>query len=126
MNNLSLLIWRFIKKRPDVWKLMDIRYDVMSSIIIGGSTFLIKYILFGEKDIYLHIPHIKRWDDTIDVKVVKDMMSMQNEDKNETNQGKEDENQEINPKELTNLEIAIRFCAKGNFFFKKKTNSLLC
>ncbi|PKC12005.1 hypothetical protein RhiirA5_397165 [Rhizophagus irregularis] len=105
INRISLVIWRFIKKNPVVWKLIDVRYDVMRNIIIGGSTFLVKYILFGEKDTHLHIPQIKRWeDDTIYVKekiVEQNVESIQDEY----------DRQEINDK-LTDLQVAICFCSK--------------
>ncbi|PKY44325.1 hypothetical protein RhiirA4_513369 [Rhizophagus irregularis] len=105
INRISLVIWRFIKKNPVVWKLIDVRHDVMRNIIIGGSTFLVKYILFGEKDTHLHIPQIKRWeDDTIYVKekiVEQNVESIQDEY----------DRQEINDK-LTDLQVAIRFCSK--------------
>ncbi|CAG8613231.1 11543_t:CDS:10, partial [Funneliformis caledonium] len=42
----------------------DIHYNLMASIIIGGSDTLIKYILFGDdvvKHTNLHIPRITRW-----------------------------------------------------------------
>ncbi|PKC75731.1 hypothetical protein RhiirA1_497071 [Rhizophagus irregularis] len=105
INRISLVIWRFIKKNPVVWKLIDVRYDVMRNIIIGGSTFLVKYILFGEKDTHLHIPQIKRWeDDTIYVKekiVEQNVESIQDEY----------DRHEINDK-LTDLQVAICFCSK--------------
>src|SRR5437764_11560271 len=64
-NKISYIIWRFIKNKPDIWRLIDVRYDIMAKIIIGGSLTLVKYILFGDekkKNRYLHIPRIHRWD----------------------------------------------------------------
>ncbi|CAI2168588.1 18803_t:CDS:2 [Funneliformis geosporum] len=81
------IIWRFIKKRPEVWRLMDIRFNVMANLINGGATYLIKFILFGEESdeiikdkkhskkheanknknklynnkLTLHIPRTKKW-----------------------------------------------------------------
>jgi hypothetical protein len=112
INRISLVIWRFIKKKPDIWKLIDVRYDVMKNIIIGGSTFLVKYILFGEKekDLHLHVPQIKRWEDGkiyVKEKREQNVKSIQNDD---------NEQEEINDK-LTDLQVAIRSCSKGNFFF---------
>ncbi|RIA89799.1 hypothetical protein C1645_824254 [Glomus cerebriforme] len=108
VNMISLLIWRFIKKRPEIWKLMDIRYDVMGNIIIGGSTFLVKYILFGEKNMYLHVPQIKRWeDDTIYIKVEEKYRNA--EDKQES---QDDVNEQEKIHGLTDLQIAIRFCSE--------------
>ncbi|CAG8521298.1 1275_t:CDS:2 [Funneliformis mosseae] len=63
-NNVSLMILRFIRNYPDIWKMLDIHYNLMASIIIGGSDTLIKYILFGDdvvKHTNLHIPRITRW-----------------------------------------------------------------
>ncbi|CAG8590670.1 2898_t:CDS:10 [Funneliformis caledonium] len=81
------IIWRFIKKRPEVWRLMDIRFNVMANLIRGGACYLIKFILFGDdndliikdkkqlkqieadkkknklfnKKLTLHIPRTKKW-----------------------------------------------------------------
>ncbi|CAG8608668.1 3606_t:CDS:10 [Funneliformis mosseae] len=63
--NVTLMIWRFIRNYPGIWKLLDIHYNLMASIIIGGSNTLIKYILFGDDNVvnheYLHIPRLTRW-----------------------------------------------------------------
>ncbi|PKK60595.1 hypothetical protein RhiirC2_856762 [Rhizophagus irregularis] len=64
--NISFIIWKFIKNYPDIWRLMDIRYNLMAKIIIGGSNALVKYILFGDEKVKyknLHIPRITRWID---------------------------------------------------------------
>ncbi|CAI2169996.1 14158_t:CDS:10 [Funneliformis geosporum] len=62
-GNISAMIWKFIKNYPDIWRMMDIRYNLMKKIIISGSNPLIKNILFGEHK-YLHIPRRTRWADS--------------------------------------------------------------
>ncbi|CAG8507128.1 476_t:CDS:10 [Funneliformis caledonium] len=64
-DNVSDMIERFIRNSPDIWKIIDIHYDLMERIINDGSITLIKYILFGDDDNVnherLHIPRINRW-----------------------------------------------------------------
>src|SRR5436309_14755712 len=62
---ITYIIWRFIKHEPDIWRLMDARFDVMAKIIIGGSNMLVKYILFGDENRNLHVPRLPlhRWED---------------------------------------------------------------
>ncbi len=48
VENTNRIVWRFVKKKPDIFKMMDVRYNVMSSLIRGGCNYLIKFILFGE------------------------------------------------------------------------------
>src|SRR5207248_3978455 len=43
----SKLVWKFIDNKPEMWKLMGVRYDVMSNLVMSDSNSLIKYILFG-------------------------------------------------------------------------------
>ena len=65
-DRITYIIWRIIKHKPDTWRLMDARFDVMAKIIIGGSNTLVKYILFGdgnEKNRNLHVPRLHRWDE---------------------------------------------------------------
>ncbi|CAG8644699.1 3160_t:CDS:2, partial [Funneliformis mosseae] len=112
MNYISLLIWKFIKKKQETWKLLDVRYNVMADIIIGGSTFLIKFILLdeveNEKELkktgnrrLLHIPQLRRWNnETVDLKV-----------HNGENQSKE-LLLNYESTDLTDLQIAIRLCSK--------------
>ncbi|GBC05563.1 hypothetical protein RclHR1_00630010 [Rhizophagus clarus] len=99
INRISLVIWRFIKKKPHVWKLIDVRYDVMKDIIIGGSTFLVKYILFGEEDKHLHIPKIRRWDDD-KIQICKQSVESKRVDGNKQ--------EEIITDGLTDLQVAIQ------------------
>ncbi|CAG8576470.1 6087_t:CDS:2 [Funneliformis mosseae] len=65
-SNISAMIWKFIKNYPDIWRMMDIRYNLMNKIINSGSNPLIKHILFGDgkEKQYLHIPRTIRWVDS--------------------------------------------------------------
>nr|CAG8440713.1 10864_t:CDS:2 [Entrophospora candida] len=45
------IILKFIRDKPEIWKLMDTRYEVMSNLINGGVNSLIKYILFSKDQI---------------------------------------------------------------------------
>ncbi|CAH1771181.1 8989_t:CDS:2, partial [Entrophospora sp. SA101] len=40
------IILKFVRDKPEIWKLMDTRYEVMSNLINGGVNSLIKHILF--------------------------------------------------------------------------------
>ncbi|CAG8467528.1 19860_t:CDS:10 [Rhizophagus irregularis] len=63
VENTNRIVWRFVKKKPEIFKLMDVRYNVMSYLIRGGCNYLIKFILFDfhkNKQI-LHIPKAKQW-----------------------------------------------------------------
>ncbi|CAJ0748051.1 5901_t:CDS:2, partial [Entrophospora sp. SA101] len=53
------IILKFIRDKPEIWKLMDTRYEVMSNLINGGVNSLIKYILFGKDQIGDNILAIK-------------------------------------------------------------------
>ncbi|CAG8502577.1 9378_t:CDS:10 [Funneliformis caledonium] len=44
----SRIVWRFIKKKPKIFKMMDVRYNVLSSLIRGGCYYLVKTALFGD------------------------------------------------------------------------------
>jgi hypothetical protein len=44
---ISHIIWRFIKHRPDDYRLLDVRHNVMKNLILGDCDHLIKFILFG-------------------------------------------------------------------------------
>ncbi|CAI2186997.1 17156_t:CDS:2, partial [Funneliformis geosporum] len=119
MNYISLLIWKFIKKKQETWKLLDVRYNVMSDVIIGASTFLIKFILLDEIENnkeeektgnkrLLHIPQVRRWNNNIvDVKVHKEPNVEQMDNEKELLLNYESTG-------LTDLQIAIRLCSKDN------------
>ncbi|GES84550.1 hypothetical protein GLOIN_2v1838566 [Rhizophagus clarus] len=60
------IIWRFIKCKPDDFKLLDVRHNVMKNLILGDCDHLIKFILFGNNDDdkkanKLHIPRKTFW-----------------------------------------------------------------
>ncbi|CAI2181778.1 17756_t:CDS:10 [Funneliformis geosporum] len=44
------IIWRFIRHRPNEYKMLDVRHNVMKNLILGDCNDLIYYILFGEKN----------------------------------------------------------------------------
>src|SRR5947207_1728265 len=111
-DRITYIIWRFIKNKPDIWRLMDARFDVMAKIIIGGSNALVKYILFGDgsdKNRNLHVPrlHSHRWDyrEEKEEKIPKNR-----------NEKVEEKEERINVKKLSDLQIAIRLCKGGNLF----------
>jgi hypothetical protein len=94
----------FIKHKPDIWRLMDARFNVMAKIIIGGSNALVKYILFGdgsERNPNLHIPRLYRWDEKEDK--FKECY-------------KNSEREKMNIEALNDLQIAIRLCKQGILF----------
>ncbi|RGB36888.1 hypothetical protein C1646_782642 [Rhizophagus diaphanus] len=100
-DRISYIIWRFIKNKPKIWRLMDVRFDIMAKVIIGGSNTLIKYILFGDgkdKNWNLHIPKINRWE---------------NEDEKKFKIETIEEKGETKIKSFSDLQIAIRLCKKG-------------
>ncbi|PKY45737.1 hypothetical protein RhiirA4_542826 [Rhizophagus irregularis] len=63
---INRIIWRFIKYKPDDFKLLDVRHNVMKNLILGDCDHLIKFILFGNDDNdkkanKLHIPRKTFW-----------------------------------------------------------------
>ncbi|CAJ0843705.1 254_t:CDS:2, partial [Entrophospora sp. SA101] len=59
-----------LEDKPEIWKLMDTRYEVMSNLINGGVNSLIKYILFGKDQIGDNILAIKYYTDKKDKLIV--------------------------------------------------------
>ncbi|GES84543.1 hypothetical protein GLOIN_2v1769896 [Rhizophagus clarus] len=61
------IIWRFIKHEPESFKLLDVRYNIMKSLILSDCDQLIKFILFGDEEekrqkfTIRHIPRNKLW-----------------------------------------------------------------
>ena len=37
-------IWRFVKHKPDQYRLLDVRHDVMKNLILGDCDDLIKFV----------------------------------------------------------------------------------
>ncbi|CAG8486599.1 6665_t:CDS:10 [Funneliformis caledonium] len=77
------IIWRFIEYKPDQYRLLDVRHNVMKNLILGDCVQLIKYILFGKEDkkdsvdgefIIKHLPRRKFWkkNDDLDLSNKKD------------------------------------------------------
>jgi len=74
---ITKIIWRFVENKPEMWRLMEVRYDVMSHLVKGGANSLIKFILFGKEEISnnndeekkcshdfkrkLHVPMTEKW-----------------------------------------------------------------
>lgn len=61
------IIWRFIDHKPDEYRLLDVRHNIMRSLILGDSDHLIKFILFGNEESdndnmrHIHIPRSIMW-----------------------------------------------------------------
>ncbi|CAB4463688.1 unnamed protein product [Rhizophagus irregularis] len=63
---INRIIWRFIKYKPDDFRLLDVQRNVMKNLILGDCDHLIKFILFGNDDDVnkankLHIPRKTFW-----------------------------------------------------------------
>src|ERR1051325_5088806 len=66
---ISHIIWRFIKHKPNEYRLLDVRHSVMKNLILGDCDHLIKFILFEDEDdddnqnkfIPKHIPRSILW-----------------------------------------------------------------
>ena len=103
-DRITYIIWRFIKHEPDIWRLMDSRFDVMAKIIIGGSNMLVKYILFGDENRNLHVPRLPlhRWEDKEEYNLKEHYRKARRE--------------RMDIKNLSDLQIAIRLCEGGNSF----------
>ena len=43
------IVWRFAKHEPENFKLMDVRHNVMKSLILSDCDRLIKFVLFGDE-----------------------------------------------------------------------------
>ncbi|GET59722.1 hypothetical protein GLOIN_2v1475235 [Rhizophagus irregularis DAOM 181602=DAOM 197198] len=58
------IIGRFIKYKPDDFRLLDFQHNVIKNLILGDCDHLTKYILFGndnENRNNLHIPRDTFW-----------------------------------------------------------------
>src|SRR4051794_18284942 len=102
---ISHIIWRFITNKPDEYKLLDVRHNVMKNLILGDCDHLIKFILFGDEDDSLkelHIPKSIPWNKHRDL--VKDVDLKPFENKN-------DKSNKIDETIPTNdMELAIYHC----------------
>ena len=47
--SINHIIWRFVEHKPDQYRFLDVRRDVMKNLILGDCDDLIKFILFGNK-----------------------------------------------------------------------------
>jgi hypothetical protein len=107
------IIWRFIDHKPDEYRLLDVRYNVMRSLIFGDSDHLIKFILFGNEENdnnnndnvrHIHIPRSTMWE--------KDQRFVSDDDLDHF----EYRNDKSKPRKTVptnDLELAIYHC-KGN------------
>jgi hypothetical protein len=50
VNYIKHIVWRFAKHEPENFKLLDVRYNVMKSLILSDCDHLIKFILFGDEE----------------------------------------------------------------------------
>ncbi|CAG8501202.1 12744_t:CDS:2 [Dentiscutata heterogama] len=65
------ILKRFMNKHPDVWRMADVRYEIMQSLIRGQCVSLIKAILFNKDESprgissklsnHLHYPRLYAW-----------------------------------------------------------------
>ncbi|CAI2171670.1 19816_t:CDS:10 [Funneliformis geosporum] len=65
VQTIETSIRKFILKRPAIWRLIDVRYNVMASLIYGRRVHLVQQIL-NTKDSdfsmrYLHTPRLYEW-----------------------------------------------------------------
>ncbi|RIA88914.1 hypothetical protein C1645_825587 [Glomus cerebriforme] len=62
---IEIIVEQLIKKRPDIWRLIDIRHNVMASLIYGHRIRLVQQILKKKESDsfikYLHIPRLYEW-----------------------------------------------------------------
>ncbi|CAG8606784.1 8798_t:CDS:2, partial [Funneliformis caledonium] len=102
--NISLIVWKFIRNYPNIWKVLDIHYNLMAKIIIGGTNTLIKFILFGDEKVklkYLHIPRISRWISSEKITKINDNLKKPTKEK-------------INLSKFSDLQLAIKMCESGD------------
>ena len=50
VKSINHIIWRFVEHKPDQFRLLDVRHDVMKKLILGDCDDLIRFILFGNKN----------------------------------------------------------------------------
>ncbi|CAI2167598.1 17997_t:CDS:2 [Funneliformis geosporum] len=106
------VIWRYIIHKPDQYRLLDVRHNVMKNLILGDCDQLIKFILFGKNS----NDEKKKSKENFQVKHIPRSMSWQkkhkyirDDDINPFNRNKEIEDHEkIVPG--NDLELAIYHC----------------
>jgi hypothetical protein len=112
------IIWRFIKYKPNEYKLLDVRHNVMKNLILGDCDQLIKFILFGNEDdnnkdyerekfIIKHIPRSILWKKHRSFVKEDDLKPFEKED------DKSNEKDKIVP--TNDMELAIYHC-KGRIY----------
>jgi hypothetical protein len=58
------IIKKYLTRKCGLWRMLDIRFDIMANLIRGNCTYIIKNILFSisdRKNNYLHIPRCYSW-----------------------------------------------------------------
>ncbi|RHZ78120.1 hypothetical protein Glove_167g89 [Diversispora epigaea] len=63
------IVFKFIKKNPSIWRLIEIRYDVMANLLRGRRVNLIQYLLIdslnykknNQNNKFLHTPRMFEW-----------------------------------------------------------------
>src|ERR1051325_2811366 len=48
INYIKHIVWGFVKHKPEQFKLLDVRHNVVKHLILGDCDHLIKFILFGD------------------------------------------------------------------------------
>ncbi|GBB88710.1 hypothetical protein RclHR1_15290001 [Rhizophagus clarus] len=108
------IIWRFIDHYPDQYRLLDVRHNVMKSLILADCDHLIKYILFGnDKDncnggnmkqkenfVIKHVPRSITWK--------KDQRFVNDDDLDPFDRDKNSRSKKTEP--TNDLELAIYHC----------------
>src|ERR1051325_1884617 len=114
---ISHIIWRFIRYKPNEYRFLDVRHNVMKNLILGDCDHLIKFILFGDEDdsdnqkkfIIKHIPRSVLW---------KKNQEFVKDDDLDPFEMKDDRSNEIDRIMPTNdMELAIYHC-RGKISFK--------
>ncbi|CAG8587113.1 9879_t:CDS:2 [Diversispora eburnea] len=62
------IVFKFIKKNPSIWRLIEVRYNVMASLLRGRRINLIQYLLIdslnyknNQNNKFLHTPRMFEW-----------------------------------------------------------------
>ncbi|GBB99303.1 hypothetical protein RclHR1_03480007 [Rhizophagus clarus] len=118
------IVWRFAKLEPENFKLLDVRHNVLKSLILGDCDHLIKFVLFGDEDgtteskngcknkkeqqqkdfVIRHIPRDVLWQGETFLK--DDDLDFYYERKDKDNML--EDNEKIKP--VNNVELAIHHC----------------